>query len=175
MSGSKTVILERRFVPKGTLVVEQGEPGMSAYVIQSGSVEVYSSHDGNKIALAKLETGQIFGEMALIFDGERTANVRTLEDCNLIIITRQAFQEKLRKTDTTIKAIVQMLTSRIVSSNNAAVKSKTDIDDLLETSRIVYQNVLTSLPKARQKVFQDEVLPKLDGFLQSVQSFKDRL
>ena len=71
-SGSKdTIILERRFVPEGTLVMRQGEEGYSAYLIQSGSVGIYSEQDGRKVELARLQAGQIFGEMALIFDEPR--------------------------------------------------------------------------------------------------------
>jgi CRP-like cAMP-binding protein len=172
MSVRKTVILERRFVPKGTLVVREGEPGSSAYLIQSGDVEVFTEHDGRKIKLAELGVGQIFGEMALIFDGERSANVRATSDCNLIIITRQAFQEKLKKTDSTVKAIVEMLTTRIVSGNNTVVMKQTDLNDLMETTHIIYQNVLSNLPGSRQSAFQDKVLPKLDEFLEAVRSFR---
>ena len=35
-----TVILERRYVPKGTLVLKEGEDGNCAYLVQSGSVTV---------------------------------------------------------------------------------------------------------------------------------------
>lgn len=167
------MILERRYVPKGTLVVKQGEDGNSAYLVQSGAVEVYTDHEGRKIELAKLGVGQIFGEMSLIFDGERSASVRATEDCNLIVITRQAFKQKLQKSDPTVRAIVEMLTNRIVSSNNAVVQKQSDIEDLMETSRIIYQNILTSLPRTRQKTFQEKVLPSLDAFLDSIRSFRD--
>ncbi|MCB9981372.1 MAG: cyclic nucleotide-binding domain-containing protein, partial [Rhodospirillales bacterium] len=118
MSRGSTVILERRFVPKGTLIMEEGEPGNCAYLIQSGVVEVFTQNEGRELRLAKLDLGQIFGEMALIFDELRTASVRALEDCNLIVITRQSFQAKLGKTDPTIAAIVKMLTQRVISANN---------------------------------------------------------
>ena len=174
MVRGSTVILERRFVPKDTLVMKEGDPGNSAYLIQSGAVEVFTENDGKKIVLAKLELGQIFGEMALVFDERRTASVRAIEDCNLIVITRQSFQQKLEKTDPTIKAIVQMLTQRIISANNTVVNKKSDAEDLYETTQIIYQNVLAALPKNRQRTFQNAVLPKLDDFLNAIRSFEDR-
>ena len=172
MAKAKSVILERRYVPKGTVVMREGEPGTSAFLIQSGVVQVYTEHEGRKIELAKLETGQIFGEMALIYDAERSATVRASMDCNLIVITRQAFEEKLRKSDGTIKAIVEMLTSRLVSGNDTVVMKNTDLDQLVETSRIIYQNVLSDMPRSRQSKFQSEVLPKLDEFLDAIRKFR---
>ena len=174
MVSGASVILERRFVPQDTLIMKEGDPGNSAYLIQSGSVEVYTENDEKKISLAKLDVGQIFGEMALVFDERRTASVRSLEDCNLIVITRQSFQQKLSKTDPTIKAIVQMLTQRIISANNTLVNKKSSTDDLVETTQIIYQNLLSSLPKNRQRTFQNGVLPKLDEFLNAIRSFDDR-
>lgn len=112
------VILERRFVPKGRVIIKEGDEGYSAYLIQSGEVEIYSKNEEDQeVSLAKLGTGEICGEMALISDGIRTASVRTVQDCNLVIITRAAFEEKLKRSDTTIQAVVQMLIRRIVSSN----------------------------------------------------------
>ena len=40
------VILERRFVPKGSIVIHEGDDAYSAYLIQSGTVSVYSKVDG---------------------------------------------------------------------------------------------------------------------------------
>mgnify|MGYP003803743417 CR=1 FL=1 len=174
MSRGSTVILERRFVPKGTLIMEEGEPGNCAYLIQSGVVEVYTENEGREVSLAKLDLGQIFGEMALIFDELRTASVRALEDCNLIVITRQSFQAKLGKTDPTIAAIVKMLTQRVISANNTLVNKKSDVKDLVETTEIIYDNILSSLPRARQRTFQASVLPKLEEFLKAVDVFEER-
>ena len=169
-----SIILERRFVPEGTMVMRQGEPGNCAYLIQSGSVRVYTEHNGKRVDLAKLELGQIFGEMALIFDEPRTASVVAAEDCNLIILTRQTFKDKLDKSDPTIRAIVTMLTQRIVSANNTVMNKKSDVEDLIETTRIIFQNTLTSLPRSQQRTFQNGVLPKLDDFFNAIRSFQER-
>ncbi|MCD8496822.1 MAG: cyclic nucleotide-binding domain-containing protein [Alphaproteobacteria bacterium] len=169
-----SIILERRFVPKGTLVMRQGDQGNSAYLIQSGSVSVYADVDEKRIELAKLDMGQIFGEMALIFDDPRTASVEALEDCNLIVITRQTFKQKLDRSDPTIRAIVVMLTQRIVTANNAMLAKKGNLDDLVDTSKIIYDNVFASLPATQKRTFENSVLPKLQEFMGAIKSFQDR-
>lgn len=115
------VILERRFVPKGTVVIRESDEAYSAYLIQSGEVVVYTKSDGQEVELARLGVGEICGEMSLIGDNRRSASVRTTEDCNLIVITRSAFEEKLRNSDPTIQAIVQMLIKRIITSNEEII------------------------------------------------------
>ncbi|MEM7650912.1 MAG: cyclic nucleotide-binding domain-containing protein [Pseudomonadota bacterium] len=174
MNRNSPVILERKFFPKDGIILQEGEAGNSAYLIQSGAVRVFTEHEGKEITLAKLGVGQIFGEMALIFDDLRAASVRASEDCNLIVITRQSFQDKLASSDPTIKAIVQMLTQRIVSSNNTLINKRSSADDLMETCQIIYQNMFSNMPKNRQRTFQNAVLPKLDSLLEAIRDFEDR-
>lgn len=168
------VVLERRFVPENTLIMRQGEPGNSAYLIQSGRVSVYTQHEGKTIELAKLEAGQIFGEMALIFDETRSASVKSLEDCTLIVLTRQSFKQKLERSDPTIRAIVQMLTQRVSSANKSVINKKADMEELQTTVRQMYDNVLATLPRTQQRTFQNAVQPKLDEFLNALKAFQER-
>ncbi len=115
------MILERRYVPKGTVVIKEGEEAYAAFLIQSGSVRVFQERNGKKVELAILGMGEICGEMALINDKPRGASVETAEDCNLVVITRSAFEDKLKNTDTTIQAIVKMLIKRVESANKHRV------------------------------------------------------
>jgi len=167
-----TVILERRYVPKGALVLKEGEDGDCAYLIQSGSVTVFAYNNDTRIDLASFTVGEIFGELSLIFDEPRSASVVADEDCNLIVITRQTLEHKLDKSDPTVRAIVRMLTKRILTVNNTLVNKQSDVEDLINTSRIIYQNILTSIPRSEQRGFQKAVLPKLDEFLDAIRDFQ---
>lgn len=173
MPSDSKIILERRFVPKGHLIIEQGDDGAFAFLIQSGEVRVFTQSDGARIDLARLAAGQIFGETALVFDGERTASVEALEDCNLIVITRQSLEQKLHRSDPMIKALVEMLSKRIVSSNNVVMRKQDSVKDLKDTVSIVYQNLLVNLSKKQKKRFEDTVSPKLEAFLSSLEDFSD--
>ncbi len=174
-AGKDKVILERRFVPKDAVIVRAGDTGNTAYLVQSGGVRVYSTDEkGHEIELARLGSGQIFGEMALVFDAPRTANVQATEDCNLIVITRQTFQKKLAKSDPTVRAMVEMLASRILDINNTLLNKKGNVEDLIETTNVIYQNVFQSLPRQQQRTFQNAVLPRLDGFLDALRAFNER-
>lgn len=112
------VILERRYVPTGSIFIHQDDDAYSAFLIQSGRVSVFvTNNDGEETELAQLGSGEFCGEMALVSEGKRTASVRAIEDCNLIVITRTAFEEKLRKLDPTIYAILKMLINRLKMQN----------------------------------------------------------
>lgn len=169
-----TVILERRSAPKGQVIIKEGEFGQQAYLIQSGEVQVYLERDDHDVELARLGAGEIVGEMAFIFDGPRTASVRALSDTNLIVISRQQFQEKLKESDPTICAIVHMLSKRILESNNILLNKKADLSDLKETAHTIYENISVKLPSNQMRTFQNTVLPQLEAFLEALEAFRDR-
>ena len=166
------VILERRYVPTGTVIMEEGEIAYSAFIIQSGTVSVYSLGDkGEEIELARLGIGEICGEMALINDGERTANVKAVEDCNLVIITRTAFEDKLRSSDITIQAVVKMLIERMKSANTNVLGKKGNIEDMICSTYEIYNNIKNRFPDKKAAEFEKKVQPKLDAFLNAVKKF----
>jgi CRP-like cAMP-binding protein len=167
-------ILERRFAPKGQIIIREGEYGQDAYLVQSGEVSVFITKDEEEVELARLAAGQIVGEMAFVFDAPRTASVKATQDTNLIVISRQQFQEKLRESDPTVRAIVQMLSQRVMESNNTLLNKKSDLGDLKETARVIYQNIAAKLTRNQQRNFQNTVLPHLEALLDSLDTFQER-
>ena len=72
-----TVILERRFVSAGSILISEGDEAHNAYLIQSGSVSVFTkTGEGKEVELARLGVGEICGEMALFNEKRRSASVR---------------------------------------------------------------------------------------------------
>jgi len=171
---TEPAILERRYVPKGTIIVHEGEEGNSAFLIQSGTVRVFVDQDNREVELAQLSSGQIFGEMALVFDEKRSASVQAVDDVNLIVITRQVLEEKLRKSDRTIRAIMPMLMKRILQTNNALLSRHADVKMLVDVVNNIYDIIMTSLPRTQQQSFQNAVLPKLEQFLDAVKLFESK-
>lgn len=170
--GKNTVILERRFVPAGTMIVKEGEEAYGAYLIQSGSVSVFTKQDDKSIELARLSVGEIFGEMALISEERRSANVSALEDCNLILITRQTFEEKLNQSDKTIKAVVSMLVQRLVTGNTVVTNKKSGLKNLIDSAWAIYNNCHLELDEKESARLEKNVKSKLEQFIESVKAFE---
>jgi len=72
----------------GERIITTGEPGLCMYVILKGHAKVTEAHLGQTIDLATLGAGDFFGEVALVDDGPRSADVTALEACELLCITR---------------------------------------------------------------------------------------
>jgi CRP-like cAMP-binding protein len=81
--------VDRLLAPAGTLLFTEGESGDVAYLIRSGSVEIFVTRPHGVLTLATRGPGEIFGEMAIIDDGPRAASARARTDCELTPVSRQ--------------------------------------------------------------------------------------
>lgn len=68
----------------GGTIITQGEEGHCMYVLLAGKARVVV--DGSPIAT--LHEGDFFGEISLVDDGPRAADVLAENDCQLLMITR---------------------------------------------------------------------------------------
>ncbi len=69
-------ILDVRLVPRGGVLVEEGSTGDEAFFVARGELDVQKAKPGAApIALARLGSGALFGEMALLSRAPRTATV----------------------------------------------------------------------------------------------------
>ncbi|MDD3445588.1 MAG: cyclic nucleotide-binding domain-containing protein, partial [Zavarzinia sp.] len=60
---------ERQTVQPGTVLVRQGDPGDAAFVVLSGTASVHvDTADGSALRIGEVQTGILFGEVALLAD-----------------------------------------------------------------------------------------------------------
>lgn len=76
----------------GECIVRQDERGDCMYVLTVGSAQVFHRRDDKKFELAILQPGDFFGEIALVDDGPRSADVEALTDCTLLRIEHGALR-----------------------------------------------------------------------------------
>lgn len=110
--------LPREQIAAGAEVFRFGEPGESAYVVESGRVEVLAA-DGRPLAL--LGVGALFGEVALLDQQARTATVRALEPTTLLRIERDHVQALLKRADPVIRHLLTLLLARFRSAYPGAM------------------------------------------------------
>ena len=83
----------------GDLLVRQGEPADSFYVLISGRARVVKTdQNGNEIVLATLKPGDSFGESALSEAGTRTATVRCSTAVEALRLDRDDFLQLAEET-----------------------------------------------------------------------------
>ena len=99
---------------KGSLVFGQEEPGDALFIIAKGRVKiVLYGESGKEITLSFFRKGDFFGEMSLLDDMPRSANVVTTEDSTLLILKRDDFKKHLVENPTTAVNVLAELSKRL--------------------------------------------------------------
>jgi CRP-like cAMP-binding protein len=107
---------EREFAGGETLFLE-GEPGEEVYLVVSGAVEIVR---GNAV-LATLEAGEIFGEMAVLGEGVRTAGGRARGETRVLFLRDKALRILFQEIPELPFAICRTLIKRLGEVNDLAV------------------------------------------------------
>ena len=83
--------------PKDVTLFMEGDPGEALYIVVDGSVRIGKSVPGAKEeAMAFIERGGCFGEMALFDEFPRSATAIAHQECRVLFIEKRAFLELLR-------------------------------------------------------------------------------
>jgi CRP-like cAMP-binding protein/anti-anti-sigma regulatory factor len=112
--------------PAGHVIFRHGDPGSSLYLVTRGRASVHLRHDDEGIRLATFAAGAIFGELALLDRGPRSATVIVDEDLAGFGLSEASFDELCHKQpDIAIKllsALGRELSVRIRYANTTILQ-----------------------------------------------------
>ncbi len=87
-------VAEERSIPANTMVFAEESIGNALYLLRKGQVKVSKDIEGHgNLPLLVLGPGEFFGEMSLIRPGPRLVSLKTLEQTDFIVITKEAWDE----------------------------------------------------------------------------------
>lgn len=109
----------------GEVVVQEGETSDGIFIILEGQLVV--EKEGAQVAT--LQAGTHFGEMALLNQRPRSATVRTQGPARLLIMTREAFSDCVKRDPTMgvkfLWTFAQVLSLRLDEANELAARDGT--------------------------------------------------
>ena len=85
---------------EGSVIISEGDPGASMYVIVAGEVKVYTRAMGNgggTVYLARLGEGDFFGEVSVLTGKPRTATITASQRTELLRLDRDKLEGVLSK------------------------------------------------------------------------------
>ena len=101
-------------VERGVTIFQKGDPGTSLFAVCRGTVQMTTLSTSGKNAVFNLiREGDIFGEIALLDGGPRTADAVAFTDCTLMVIERRDFIPLLRSHPDMAIKLLELLCSRL--------------------------------------------------------------
>jgi len=97
----------------GDTIVTEGIMSNNAYVILKGQVRVTKKIDKKIVSVGTLSEGEVFGEMGLISETVRSANITAIGDVTVGVIYKEFFDKAMDELQDGMKPIIQSLVERL--------------------------------------------------------------
>jgi CRP-like cAMP-binding protein len=105
---------EVRTIPEKEVIFLKGDFGTELFAILQGRVKISSfSEDGKEIIFTILESGNFFGETALLDGQNRSATCTAIENCQMVVIERNGFTSYLEKYPSLAIQLLALLSQRL--------------------------------------------------------------
>ncbi len=96
----------------GEMLFREGDDGDSAYVINSGELEIVKESGDRETLLAVRKPGEVIGEMALLNAAPRMAGARATQPTEVIAIPKASLDDLLQRSATAARGLFRVLLDR---------------------------------------------------------------
>lgn len=115
----------RQVFPAGKVIVEEGDSGDAAYIVAEGRCEVRKRIAGGMAVVKTLGPGDVFGEMAILTAGPRTASVVAVEETTVLVLTSAALEDELAAVKPWMASLLRTLAKRFRDADQKRVTALT--------------------------------------------------
>lgn len=158
-SGSR---LERVRFAAGERIFDQGDTGDAAFVVHTGRVALFQHNDGHRMEIGTIGPGEIFGEMAVLDGGRRSATAMAAEDCVLARVPLATFQRKLEGADSFIRSLIDLFIKNIRTSPRLFLRRPRSFRDHVKQMTVFSWNMRRFAGRLDDVAMADDVLDILD-------------
>jgi len=110
--GDVAAVLKERAVRAGETIIREGDMGTSMFILIEGRVWVHR----NAVNIAILGSGEVFGELAALDRGQRTASVTSMTDATLLELDGASLYELMSTHVELVRGLVRILCNRVRSN-----------------------------------------------------------
>jgi uncharacterized protein YhbP (UPF0306 family) len=103
-----------------TVVARQGGPADKFFIVVEGELEVTREEGGNTEVVANLGPGDLFGEMAILFDKPRGTSARATKPTKLLVLDGDTFRSVVAQSLGTTPDFDQIIRDRIGAAPSTA-------------------------------------------------------
>jgi NTE family protein len=103
----------RQDLVRGQMLVAQGEPSDSLFIVLHGALAVRRA--GEPDPIAELRAGELVGELGFFANVPRTADVIAIRDTSVLALTRAAYQDLVKDSPAIVEALLAALARRFIA------------------------------------------------------------
>jgi CRP/FNR family cyclic AMP-dependent transcriptional regulator len=144
-------------IRRGTTIFSKGDAGSCLYAVCSGQVKItVPSGEGKDAVFNLIGPGQIFGEIALLDGGQRTADAVAARDCELLVIDRRDFIPLVQRQPEVAIKLIEILCGRLRNTSEQ-VEDVIFLDLPARLAKALLRLAGTSAANAKVVITQSEL------------------
>lgn len=106
--------LEPVCIPGGEILLRQGDPGDSLYILIYGRLQIsVRTEDGGEEVVGEVGRGEVVGEMSVLTGEPRSATARAIRDSELVRFTKDSFERVIGSNSQAMLMVARRLVSRL--------------------------------------------------------------
>lgn len=117
----------------GDFIMKQGDEGTDICILLNGKADITIDKNGQSTKVAGLNSGDLFGELVLINETKRTANIVASEPCDVLILSYENFFKFFEKNPKVFSLMVlnvtRLITKRLKSSTQKIEQLSTELSE----------------------------------------------
>ena len=114
----------------GEVIVRQGDPADAVYALIEGKAEVWLEDVPQRpVLLRTMQSGQLFGETAVLYRGPRSATIKAKTDVTTLKLPGPVFLELLQSSPELAVRVAVILAQRLASDRHTLASDPTTSGD----------------------------------------------
>ena len=115
--------VSRESFKPGQFIFLEGDRDLHFYIVEEGTVEIFSSAGGKHLKISEVSAGDSFGEFALLDRSPRSASARAVTAVDLVKVSEKGFEELLSQLPGWASGMLKSFASRLKSMNERLKES----------------------------------------------------
>ena len=152
----------------GDFIFREGDQGNTAYVVESGVVELVKFTGEDYVTLSEITAGTLFGEMAIIDGSPRSASARAKEECMLNEITEAQLKAYMSRSPDTSMDMMRRLASYARTANEKLNKDAFEV-----ASEELNTNDVTNIKNSQTEKIDKNTSNIIKEFNDDIDQFSD--
>ena len=106
-----------KILEAGDYLLREGEESSEMYYVVSGTLSVLKAKGGVEQQIGNIYSGEVVGELSFIDQRPRSASVKALSDCELVVIPQKTLEDVNRRQPLWYQALTRTLSDRLRKAN----------------------------------------------------------
>lgn len=123
--------MTEHLIPAGEWVFREGQTGPDMYVVDSGELECLRGAVGQETVVRCLREGEMFGEMAMLYNTPRWASVRARSSCVLFKLERKSYHSLVNERNLRKRKVVQAGLLKVEALRELEQEERFKVEDVV--------------------------------------------